>query len=94
MSIQSEVARLSGAAADLAEAIEEKGVTVPTGARLDDLPALVRQIQTVSAEEVFLLAHPVGSIFRSTDGQNPGTVHGGTWKQVPSLGACTWERTA
>lgn len=94
MSVESEVSRISAAAADIAAAVGEKGVAVPPGARLDDLPDLVRQIPTVSAEEVFLLAHPVGSLFRTTSGESPAVEHGGTWKQVPSLGASMWERTS
>lgn len=93
MSVQSEVSRLAAAKADIAQAIAEKGVTVPSGARLEDMADLVRSIETVSADEVFLLAHPVGCIYRSTSGANP-SAHGGTWKQVPSMGAYAWERTA
>lgn len=29
--------------------------------------------------QAFLLAHPVGSIFFTTNGANPGTIYGGTW---------------
>lgn len=93
MSISTEVSRLAAAKADIAEAIAEKGVPVPSGAKLDDLAALVRQIPVMDEEGAFLAAHPVGCIFRSTDLDNPSK-HGGTWKQVPSLGAGAWERTA
>ena len=44
MSVQSEIERLSAARDDIAEAIEEQGVTVPAGTKLAGLAALVRQI--------------------------------------------------
>lgn len=42
----------------------------------------------------FLAAHPVGSIFETTSSDNPGTIYGGTWESMPSVGAYKWERTA
>ena len=45
MSIQTELNRLSTAKSDLKSAIEEKGVTVPEGTKLDGFSALVNQIQ-------------------------------------------------
>lgn len=39
------------------------------------------------------ITHPVGSIITNTNGVNPSGVFGGSWKQVPSLDAFTWERT-
>lgn len=45
MSIASELNRLLQAKSDLATSIENKGVTVPASATLDDYPALVDQIQ-------------------------------------------------
>ena len=44
MSIQSEIDRLNNAKAEIAEAISEKGVAVPTGTSFDGFPALVRGI--------------------------------------------------
>lgn len=44
MSIKSEVARLTAAKNAIAQAIEYKGVTVPSNAKLDDMDALIRQI--------------------------------------------------
>lgn len=44
MSVQTEIERLKTAKADLKAAIEEKGVTVPDYAALDDYGALVQQI--------------------------------------------------
>ena len=46
MSIATEITRLQAAKADLKTAIEGKGVTVPTNARLDDYAALVDDIET------------------------------------------------
>lgn len=94
MSISTQVSRLAAAREDIADAITAKGVDVPTGTKLDGLAALIAQIPVMTESEAFLAAHPVGSIYRSTKTQNPASTHGGTWKQVPSLGACTWERTA
>lgn len=93
MSVSSEVGRISQAKSDIAQAIAEKGVTVPPRAKIDDLADLVRAIKTVDEDDVFLLAHPIGSIYRSTKPQSPSQ-YGGTWKQVPSMGAYAWERTA
>jgi hypothetical protein len=45
MSIASEITRLQNAKADLKTAIEGKGVTVPSSAKLDAYPALVESIQ-------------------------------------------------
>ena len=44
MSIASEVERLESAKSDLKTALESKGVAVPEGAKLDEFPALVRQL--------------------------------------------------
>lgn len=48
---------------------------------------------TMSASQIFLAAHPVGSIVQTTKG-NPGSTYGGTWVERPSIGPRTWERTA
>lgn len=44
MSIQSEITRLSGNVSDALDAIEAKGVTIPTGSNSDDLASLIAQI--------------------------------------------------
>lgn len=44
MSVQREINRIEAARDDIAEAIEEQGVTVPAGTKLAGLAALVRQI--------------------------------------------------
>lgn len=46
MSIASEITRLQTAKADIKAAIEDKGVTVPSGSTLDDFADLVEAIQT------------------------------------------------
>jgi len=44
MGIQSDLTRLSTAKSDIIDAITAKGVTVPTGSKLDDLAALIDEI--------------------------------------------------
>ena len=46
MSISSEIARIEAARDDAFDEIVAKGVTVPAGSTLDDLPALIRAIPT------------------------------------------------
>lgn len=46
MSISSEIARIEAARDDAFDAIAAKGVTVPAGSTIDDLPALIRAIPT------------------------------------------------
>lgn len=46
MSVQSEIERLESAKSNLKAAIEEKGVTVPEGTKLDGYGALVGQIES------------------------------------------------
>jgi len=44
MSIASEITRLTGAKADIIQAITDKGVTVPSSAKLDDMALLIASI--------------------------------------------------
>lgn len=46
MSISSQIQRITSAKADIASAIEEKGVSVPTDASIDSYGDLVRSIQS------------------------------------------------
>lgn len=46
MSISSEIARIEAARDDAFDEITAKGVTVPAGSTIDDLPALIRAIPT------------------------------------------------
>lgn len=48
---------------------------------------------TMSTNQIFLAAHPVGCIYHSTNSVNPGSVYGGTWVACPSLGEYVWQRT-
>lgn len=46
MSIQSEITRIASAKSDIADAIEEKGVEVPSGSMIDDMAELILQIRS------------------------------------------------
>ena len=46
MSISSEIARITNAKNAIATAISNKGVTVPDGAKIDDMPALIDNISS------------------------------------------------
>lgn len=50
MSTANEITRLGNAKAAIASAITEKGVTVPTGTKLDGMAALIGQIETGGGE--------------------------------------------
>ena len=52
MSIQSQIDRIIGFRDDSFDAVEEKGVTVPVDATIDDLPDLIRSIPTGSGSAV------------------------------------------
>ena len=49
MSISSEITRISGNVSDALTEIGNKGVTVPTGAKSDNLATLIRAIPTGSS---------------------------------------------
>ena len=49
MSISSEITRISNAKAAIAESIANKGVTVPSGTKIDGMAALIDSIQTGGA---------------------------------------------
>lgn len=46
MSVKTEIERLESAKSALAASIEGKGVAVPAGTKIDEMAALVDQIQT------------------------------------------------
>lgn len=48
---------------------------------------------TGQAAASFLAAWPVGSIFPTASNVNPGTLYGGTWEEIASLGGYKWMRT-
>ena len=68
------------------------------GVKPDGRTITVSSDGTISAQQGgaagFLAAHPVGSIYQTTKPGNPGSTYGGTWRELPSLGPYTWERTA
>lgn len=51
---------------------------------------------TMSASQIFLAAHPVGSVFEWNKNSNPGTTYGGTWQEAGRGmdSAYRWLRTA
>lgn len=49
MSISSEITRISDNVSSALDAVESKGVTIPTGANSDDLPGLISSIRTGSS---------------------------------------------
>lgn len=55
MSVASEITRLQTAKADLKTAIEGKGVTVSSSAKLDAYPALVESIQQGGSDDTWYL---------------------------------------
>ena len=63
--IQSELASLAESKADIAAAIENKGVDVPSGTKLDGMAALIEQIQQGSSLETSVV-HDVGSAVGGT----------------------------
>ena len=46
MSVQSEIDRIAGAKSDISTAITNKGVTVPSGTKLDGMAALIDSIES------------------------------------------------
>ena len=46
MSVQSEIDRIAGAKSDISTAITNKGVTVPSGTKLDGMAALINSIES------------------------------------------------
>lgn len=56
MSIANEITRLNNAKSAIASAITEKGVTVPTGTKLDGMASLIGKIQQGASLETTMLA--------------------------------------
>lgn len=54
MSVKTEIERLEGAKNALAASIEGKGVAVPTGTKIDEMAALVDQIQGGGGEDFYI----------------------------------------
>lgn len=47
-----------------------------------------------TTQQVFLAAHPVGSLYMETRGVNPAGAYGGAWEMRDSQNGFIWERTA
>ena len=62
-------------------------ITGPAGATGPQGPA-------ATTAQAFLAAHPVGSLYMETSGQNLGAAYGGTWAMRDSQNGFIWERTA
>ena len=73
MSIQSEITRISGAKSDIADAIELKGVTVPTASKIDDMAALILQIRQGGAT-ITETPDPAGGTVITIDSEHVVTV--------------------
>lgn len=69
----------------------EKGDTGATGPQGPQGPA-----GTMSTSQIFLAAHPVGSIYESTSSTSPAASYGGTWQEAGRGvdSAYRWLRTA
>lgn len=65
-----------------------------TGATSASAARTALGVSVYSTNTAFLAAHPVGSFYEDNTGKNPGKTYGGTWTNVPSIGAFTWQRTA
>lgn len=63
-------------------------------ATFDGTKDITINVEGDSAAAGFLAAHPVGAIYQTTVSDNPGTLYGGTWVALPSVGAFTFQRTA
>lgn len=63
-------------------------------ATFDGSKDITINVEGDSAAAGFLAAHPVGAIYQTTVSDNPGTLYGGTWVALPSVGAFTFQRTA
>lgn len=82
MSISDQIERLATAKADIAAAIESKGVDVPSDASISDMAELVAEIPVFTEEEVFLAAYPVGAYYFSSSPTSPASLFGGTWTAI------------
>ena len=72
MSISSEITRLTQAKADIKTAIENKGVTVPTNAKLDDYPELIDDIEQGSTPNLQIKSVSITENGTTTVEPDPG----------------------
>lgn len=68
----------------------DKGDKGDTGAQGPQGPAGT----TPSDSQMFLAAHPVGSIYATSDPTDPGVTYGGTWEPLQSADSFKFMRTA
>lgn len=89
MSIQSEITRLSGNVSNALDAIEAKGVTIPTGANSDDLANLIGQISGGGGGGGSITQDQDGYLVLSPDGGGGGggglEYEEGTWTPVTDI---------
>lgn len=71
---------------------ETLGGVKPDGKTISISPDGTLTAQSSDVEAAFLAAYPVGSVYLTTNKNNPSTKYGGTWEQLPSMGAFAWER--
>lgn len=57
-----------------------------------ELAAQVKALVTGAPAASFLAAHPVGSVFETTDPVSPAARFGGLWEPLPSLDGYRWAR--
>ena len=69
MSIVTEITRIQGAKASLKTSIENKGVTIPSSAKIDDYHNYVDQIQQGGVENDFLTSTNLAYMFDHIDSQ-------------------------
>lgn len=68
----------------------ERGPAGPKG----DVGPAGPQGPAATTRQVFLAAHPVGSLYMETRGVSPAGAYGGTWEMRDSINGFLWERTA
>lgn len=73
MSVQTEITRINKAKTDIVSAITEKGGTVASGAKIEDLPACIRAIPTGGGGEAveFFVKSTVNVVAFAKDGETP-----------------------
>ena len=73
MSVQTEITRINKAKTDIVSAITEKGGTVASGAKIEDLPACIRAIPTGGGGQTveFFVKSSVNVVAYTKDGQTP-----------------------
>ena len=87
MSVQSEIARLSNAKADIASAIAEKGVEVPADAMLDDMADLIRAIEAGGSSISDTILQTMISVDPTVFVVSGGTI---SFKYLPNTTLIVW----